>query len=102
MQFKDRSIEDICGFLAGRIRSERLRTGHTQEQMALKAGISLRTYKRFEQSGRGSVEQLIRMLMVFDRLKVLELFLPPPLASSRQSIVSRFEDLAKKASERRT
>lgn len=59
-------------YLAGRIRSERLKRRLSQEQAALKAGMSLRTYKRFEQSCGGNFENFVNVLRAFDRLRILE------------------------------
>lgn len=85
-------LNQICSFLASRIRAERLRNGLTQEQMSKKSGIPLRTYKRFETSGFGSMGNLIKLLKAFDRLRILELLFPSP-AASHQSIIARFQQI---------
>lgn len=47
--------------LGARVRSERLRLGWTQRDTASRAGVSLRTYRRFELQGRTTVEQLVKI-----------------------------------------
>lgn len=43
MDLSSRTNEDVCSFLASRIRAERLRHGFSQVVMAEKSGIALRT-----------------------------------------------------------
>jgi hypothetical protein len=52
--------------------------------MALKAGIALRTYKRIELSGKGTLDNLIAICRVMDRINMLGVLFPSP-ASQRIS-----------------
>ena len=52
---------EIALEVAQRVRKRRKEMRLTQEQMALKAGMSLASYKRFEQKGLVSFDALIRI-----------------------------------------
>lgn len=47
--------------IAHRVRTRRKERGFTQEQMSRKAGMSLASYKRFEQKGLVALDSLIRI-----------------------------------------
>ena len=64
--------------------------------MASLAGISIRTYKRFEQSCNGGFDNFINILRVFDRLEILEKLFPPPVSSNVRSMAAIIEDLNKR------
>lgn len=88
---------EVCSFLAARIRHERLRQGHTQATMARKSGIALRTYKRIELTGTGSIQNLIIILRTLDRIKAVGLLIPPPTEGTRISIFERINLIAEAA-----
>ena len=72
----NKTNKDVCEFVAARIRYERNRRGYTQKSFALKVGIPLRTYKRFELSGKGTISTFIEILRALERLVLLEFLLP--------------------------
>jgi len=49
----------------------------TQEELANRAGISPRTYRRFEQEGLISLERLIAVIHSLNRISELEMILLP-------------------------
>ncbi len=51
ISFEQKTSTDIVTEVAQRVRSRRKETGLTQAQLAQKAGMSLASYKRFEQTG---------------------------------------------------
>lgn len=80
--------------MGGRVRTLRLGHGWTQVEAAARAGMSLASYKRFEQSGAVAFVSLLRIAIAFDQLGGIDgLFLPPPLGS--------LDELAKPAKVRR-
>lgn len=97
MDLTSKSNKEVCVYLASRIRAERLRLGHSQVAMAAKAGIPLRTYKRIELTGRGSIDNLITILRMHDRIRAIEVLLPTPVAKPRPSIVERARQIAEAA-----
>ncbi|XPV70428.1 MAG: helix-turn-helix domain-containing protein [Halarcobacter sp.] len=55
------TTQEISKEFAHKIKDERLRQNITQEDMALKSGLSLSTYKIFEKNGKGSFENFINI-----------------------------------------
>lgn len=84
----------VCSFLASRIRAERLRQGHSQTVMAKKSGIALRTYKRIEQTGTGSIQNLIIILRTLERITAITLLLPTPNTTPRPTLIERVQKIA--------
>jgi len=93
--------EQICMFIASRIRSARLDLGFSQPEMALKADIPLRTYKRFELSGKGTMVNLILVLRVLGKLRALEAIFPAPHKKLHVDIVERVRLIAVAAQRKR-
>ncbi|MFM2409157.1 MAG: hypothetical protein RL358_1899 [Pseudomonadota bacterium] len=86
--------DEICSYLASLIRAARLERKYSQEVMAKKAGIPLRTYKRIESTGAGSIQNLIVILRALDRLVGIQLLLPTTLQPNRLSITERLKIVA--------
>lgn len=88
---------EVCSFLASRIRHERQRQGYSQEVMAKKSGIPLRTYKRIELTGTGSIQNLIIILRTFERIRAVEILFPPPIQRPRTNVdrLQRVVDVVK-------
>ncbi len=77
-----RSPSEIADLLAQRVRALRLERGWTQQEIADRSGISLATYRRFEQSGRISLERLLKLAVILDAQGEFEnLFTLPPARS---------------------
>ena len=87
---------ELKTYLASRIRFERKKSGYSQEKMASLAGVSTRTYKRFEQNCNGGFDSFINILRVFDKLEILEKVFPPPVSSSVRSMGAIIEELNKR------
>jgi len=64
---KAASSEDVCRYLASKVRRARTKSKESQEQFALRSGISIRTYKRFESYGRANLETFIKVLLALER-----------------------------------
>jgi transcriptional regulator with XRE-family HTH domain len=68
---------DLLKELSVNARTLRKERKWSQEEMARRANMSLGSYKRFEQSGQISLESLLNIAFVFDRLNEFEgIFLP--------------------------
>ena len=73
------SPEEVCYFIADRIREERLRQGRdTQKSLAAKADIPHTTYKLIEREGKGSIENLVRILAALGKVEDLSHLIVPP------------------------
>lgn len=94
MNLASATNKEVCSFLASRIRSERLRQGYSQAEMAEKSGIALRTYKRIELTGTGTIQNLIVILRALERIRTVELLFPLPTAKPRLTLVDRAEIIA--------
>lgn len=86
--------EEVCSFLASRIRFERLHKGYSQAVMAEKSGIALRTYKRIELTGTGSIENLVVILRTLERIRAVEILFPLHTSKSRITIAERVQRIA--------
>ena len=80
------SPNEMATLLASRIRTERLRREWKQETLAERSGVSLPTVRRYERTGRTSVENLLKMCHALSRLDELADFLKPPRASSIEEL----------------
>lgn len=88
---------DICAVIAIRLKTERLRGGMSQLALSEKSGIPLRTYKRFEATGRGQIDTLVAVLRALNRLRLLEVLLPPPAIEVRDSLAGKVGRMRKRA-----
>lgn len=61
------TAQGLCRQVAERVRARRLELNLTQEGMAKRAGLTLSTYRRFEQTGAVSLEGLARVALVLRR-----------------------------------
>ena len=68
--------------LARRVKARRLERGWTQQEIADRSGIALATYRRFERSGRISLERLLKLAVILDAQAGFDdLFAAPPARS---------------------
>ena len=81
--------DDISRLLAERLRGLRLSLGWTQEALAERSGVSISTIRRVERSGRGSVENLLKLCHALGRLDDFEALLSPPPAQSLDELETR-------------
>lgn len=88
----------ICAVIGLRLKTERLRLNLTQMEVSRQAGVSLRTYKRFESTGISTVPTFVAILRVLKRLRMLEVSLPAPTLARRETLIGKVENLRKRAS----
>ena len=75
-------LGDMARQLARRVRAERLRRGWKQSTLAERSGVSLPTVRRYERTGRTSIENLLRICYALGRLGEFAGLLKPPAAAS--------------------
>lgn len=68
--------DQVCRYLASEVRRVRLELAESQREFAERAGIPLRTYKRFETHGRAHLETFIRALRALGRTEYLFMLYP--------------------------
>lgn len=76
VSFEALSASQVAKEVGARLRAERIRRGMSQTEMAERAGLSTRTYRRLEAEGAGTVAALLAVLRVCERLRALQVFLP--------------------------
>ena len=64
------TISKVQRQLSQHLRVRRLQQGLTQEGLAKRAGVSLPTFRKFEQKGLISLESFLKLLMVLDGLEI--------------------------------
>lgn len=78
--------EGVAAALAERCRGLRLSRKWKQSTLAERAGVSLASLRRFEQTGRISLKSLLRLSLVLGRLGQFDSLLQPPPADSIKAL----------------
>ncbi len=74
--------EQISVTLAGRVRDLRLARGWRQVTLSERSGVSLGSLRRFEASGRVSLQNLLKLAFALGRLDDFDALFQAPPASS--------------------
>jgi HTH-type transcriptional regulator/antitoxin HipB len=80
--FSLQTPEQVGKTLAARVKALRLAQGWKQETLAERSGVSLASLRRFETSGRISLQYLLRLAFALHRLDDFDALLQAPRASS--------------------
>lgn len=83
---------EACHYLATKVRQWRRIERLTQAELAARAEVPLRTYKRFETHGKATLETFIQVLRVLGRTQYLFMLFPTP-AARRPSLEERLKKL---------
>jgi transcriptional regulator with XRE-family HTH domain len=92
--------DELCRFIASKVRHERTRRRLSQTEFARAAGVPLRTYKRFEIDGLASLPTFLRVLRSIGRIRYLMTLFPQPMPESRPSLDQRVAALVARESEK--
>jgi len=74
--------EQVSKKLAARAKALRLARGWKQSTLAERSGVSLASLRRFEDSGRISLESLLDLAFALNRLDDFDVLFQPPRAAS--------------------
>ncbi len=74
--------EKISTGLAVRVKALRLARGWKQATLAERSGVTLASLRRFEESGKVSLQNLLALAFALNRLDDFNALLQPPRASS--------------------
>lgn len=85
------TTKEIMAEFAQRIKKERLKQNITQEDMALRSGISLSTYKLFEKNGKGTFENFINITKALGKSSQLNTLLVHNSFSPKEMVLSKKE-----------
>lgn len=80
--FSLQTPEQVSTALAARVKALRLARGWKQATLAERAGVSLASLRRFEASGRASLQHLLALAFALGRLDDFDALLQAPRASS--------------------
>ncbi len=86
-----RTPEQVSAGLAARAKELRLARGWRQVTLAERSGVSLASLRRFEESGRVSLQNLLKLAFALGRLADFDALLEPPPASSLAELEARIE-----------
>jgi transcriptional regulator with XRE-family HTH domain len=75
--------------LADRSKALRLLKGWTRNTLALRAGVTAASLKRFETTGRGSLELVLKIAHALSRLEEFNKLFQPPAARSIAELEQR-------------
>ena len=81
--------ETISRRLAARLKAIRLQKGFKQATLAERSGVSLGSLRRFESSGRVSLQNLLKLAFALGRLDDFRDLLEPPPATSIAELEAR-------------
>jgi transcriptional regulator with XRE-family HTH domain len=70
--------QEVQALLRERVRTLRLQQGLKQTTLATRAGVPIASYRRFERTGRGSVQTFLRVAHALGRLDELSTLLEAP------------------------
>ena len=89
LSFDNNSLEGKAEALATRAKTRRLEMNLTQEGLSVRAGIPLATYRRFERTGKISLEGLLHVAYALDALDDFDtLFSAPRYASLDEALIA--------------
>ena len=80
--FSLKTPEDVSRTLAARMKELRLGRGWKQATLAQRSGVSLASLRRFEESGRVSLQNLLDLAFALNRLDDFEALFQASRASS--------------------
>lgn len=87
------SNTEACHYLATKVRQWRRSERLSQVELAARAEVPLRTYKRFETHGKANLETFIQVLRALGRTQYLFLLFPSPVVH-RPSVEERLKQLS--------
>jgi len=81
--------EELALELAARVKAERLRQNLKQQTLADRSGVSVPTIRRYERTGRTTVDNLLRICHALGRVDEFAILLAPPAAASLAEMEER-------------
>ena len=82
MSYTLHTPEEIAMTLAKRVKDLRLRKRWRRATLAQRSNVSEASLKRFEQTGKVSMENFLKLVFALDRLDDMTTILQPPAANS--------------------
>ncbi|MDO8410643.1 MAG: helix-turn-helix transcriptional regulator [Phenylobacterium sp.] len=92
---------ELLKSLAARLKARRLALGWTQVEAARRAGVAYRTWRRLENEGQASLEDMVKAAVALRCDEGLEALFPLPAAASLDELLARQAAAAKRPSRTR-
>lgn len=89
MKYSLQTPEKVSTALAGRLRELRLARGWRQVTLSERSGVSLGSLRRFEASGRVSLQNLLKLAFALGRLEDFDALFETPRATSIAELEAR-------------
>lgn len=86
------SNEEACQYLATKVRQWRRTEGISQADLASRAKVPLRTFKRFEAHGKANLATFVQVLRALGRTQYLFMLFPAPVVR-RPNLEERLKQL---------
>jgi len=80
---------DVAKALAGRTKALRLLRDWTQNTLAERAGVTTASYRRFETTGKASLELVLKVAYALACLEEFDQLFQPPRARSMEELEQR-------------
>lgn len=92
---------ELLRSLAARLKARRLALGWTQVEAAGRAGVAYRTWRRLENEGQASLEDMVKAAVALRCDEGLHALFPLPAAASLDELLARQAATAKRPSRTR-
>lgn len=90
------TLKDQLDALGARIKARRIALNFTQQVAAERAGIAYRTWRRIENEGKASIEDLVRASLALRCEDGVEALFPEPVARNMDELLEMQRRAAKK------
>ena len=95
---RSQRAEGLARYVGTRAKQARRERKETQAAFAERAMVPLRTYKRLESHGQGSLETFLKVLIALERGHYLHVVFPAPAVATSPKILQRVAALTKPTS----
>ena len=95
---KTQRADGLARYIGARAKHARRERKETQAAFAARAMVPLRTYKRLESHGQGSLETFLKVLIALERGHYLHVVFPAPAVATAPKILQRAASLTKNTS----
>ncbi|MBW0152065.1 MAG: helix-turn-helix transcriptional regulator [Phenylobacterium sp.] len=89
---------ELLQSLAGRLKARRVALGWTQVEAARRAGVAYRTWRRLENEGQASLEDMVKAAVALRCDEGLTALFPLPAAASLDELLAQQATAAKRPS----
>ena len=88
IQLEQKTVPQIAESLAKRVQKRRKERHFTQAELAMRAGVSFASYKRFEQKHEISFDSLIKIAIALGMEKDFDKLFSTPVFSSIEELIA--------------